>query len=166
MAAQLWLLRHAEAEPHGTREDAERTLTARGKRQARIAGVAIARLDVAFDAVLFSPKVRARETAEIAAEQWSPEQRGRLRPYPPLAGDFGLAQASELLAEIGDNGRVLLVGHEPDLSRLVGELTGGRTDVKKGGLAAVRLEEVAGELVLLMRPRDLALAAGVPADGH
>ena len=44
MARQLWLLRHAEAEPHGTRADAERRLTERGESQARAAGIALARL--------------------------------------------------------------------------------------------------------------------------
>ena len=78
MARQLWLLRHAEAEPHGTRADSERRLTARGEAQARAAGVALARLDVMFEAVLFSPKVRARQTAELAAEAWSAAQRERL----------------------------------------------------------------------------------------
>ena len=56
--------------------------------------------------------------------------------------------------------RVLLVGHEPDLSRVIGGLTGARVDLKKGGLAVLRLEGVGGELVVLMRPRELALLAG------
>ncbi|MEA2335939.1 MAG: phosphohistidine phosphatase [Solirubrobacteraceae bacterium] len=70
MARQLWVLRHAEAEPHGTRSDAERRLTPRGEEQARAAGAARSRLEVSFDAVLYSPKMRARQTAEQAAEQW------------------------------------------------------------------------------------------------
>ena len=56
--------------------------------------------------------------------------------------------------------RLLLVGHEPDLSRVIGELTGARADVKKGGLAVIRLEGAGGELLVLMRPRELALIAG------
>jgi phosphohistidine phosphatase len=166
MARQLWLLRHAEAEPHGTRPDPERLLTPRGERQARAAGLALARLGAAFDAVLFSPKARARQTAEIAAEEWDGGQRERLRAHPSLAGDFDAAQAGEEVAQIGADGRLLLVGHEPDLSRLIAELTGGRVDLKKGGLAAVRLEGLGGELVLLLRPRELALIAGVPAEGN
>ena len=165
MARQLWLLRHAEAEPHGTRADAERRLTPRGERQARIAGAALARLGVAFDAVLFSPKVRAKQTAELAAQEWEPDQRKRLREHPPLAGDFDAEQARDAAAAVDADGRLLLVGHEPDLSRLVGDLTGGVVDLKKGGVAAVRLGGVGGELALLLRPRDLALIAGVPADG-
>ncbi|HLM85866.1 MAG TPA: histidine phosphatase family protein [Solirubrobacteraceae bacterium] len=159
MARQLWLLRHAEAEPHGTRADAERRLTRRGRQQARAAGVAIARLQAAFDAVLFSPRVRARQTAELAAEGWGEEQRARLEVHEPLAGDFDVTQALSALSVVPADGRLLLVGHEPDFSRLLGDLTGARAEVKKGGLAIVRLEGASGELVALLRPRDLALIA-------
>jgi phosphohistidine phosphatase len=165
MARQLWLLRHAEAEPHGTRRDAERRLTERGEGQSRAAGIALARLGLKFDAVLFSPKVRARQTAELAAEAWTAQQRKGLREHPPLAGDFDAQQALEALAEVRADGTILLVGHEPDLSRLAGELTGGSLDLKKGGVAAVRLEGAGGELLVLLRPRELALIAGVPAGG-
>jgi phosphohistidine phosphatase len=165
MARQLWLLRHAEAEPHGARPDAERRLTRRGEHQARAAGIAIQRLAVAFDEVLFSPKVRARGTAELVAEGWSEQQRGLLREHPPLAGGFEPAQALEVLAGVpAQDGRLLLVGHEPDLSLLAGGLTGGRIDLKKGGLAVVRLEGAGGELAVVLRPRELALIAGVPID--
>jgi phosphohistidine phosphatase len=176
MARQLWLLRHAEAEPHGARADSERRLTPRGEAQARAAGVALARLDAVFDAVLFSPKARARQTAELAAERWSDEQRERLRTHQPLADGFDARQALDVLGGVEADGRpharLLLIGHEPDFSRLAGELTGGLVDLKKGGLAVVRLEGGGGELVVLLRPRELALIAdpflrGVrpPADG-
>jgi phosphohistidine phosphatase len=165
MARQLWLLRHAEAEPHGTRPDPDRRLTSRGEQQARAAGIAIQRLAVAFDEVLFSPKVRARATAELAAEGWSAQQRELLREHPPLAGGFGAPQAIDALAGVpAQDGRLLLVGHEPDLSLTVGGLTGARIDLKKGGLAVVRSEGAGGELAILMRPRELALIAGVPID--
>ncbi len=165
MARQLWLLRHAEAEPHGTRSDAERRLTVRGEAQSRTAGAALARLGADFEAVLFSPKTRARQTAELAAEQWDDAQRGRLRVHPPLAGRFSADEALAELAGVAADGRLLLVGHEPDLSGVIAELTGARVDMKKGGLAAVRLEGVGGELVILLRPRELALIAG-PVDGN
>jgi phosphohistidine phosphatase len=162
MARQLWLLRHAEAEPHGTRTDAERRLTERGRQQARAAGVAIERLHGDFDAVLYSPRVRASQTAELAAEAWSEQQRALLTVHPPLGGGFDAAQALDALSGVHADGRLLLVGHEPDLSRTVGELTGARADVKKGGLAIVRLEGGGGELAALLRPRELGFIADAP----
>jgi phosphohistidine phosphatase len=166
MARQLWLLRHAEAEPHGARADAERRLTVRGERQARTAGLALARLQASFEVVLFSPKARARQTAELAAAEWGAQQRKRLRANPALAGGFDARQARDALSETTADGRLLLVGHEPDLSRIVAEESGGRVDLKKGGLAVLRLEGVGGELAVLLRPRELAVIAGVPADGN
>jgi phosphohistidine phosphatase len=166
MARQLWVLRHAEAEPHGTRSDSERRLTPRGEAQAHAAGLALARLGAEFEAVLYSPKTRARRTAELAAAAWEGGQRALLRVHEPLASGFDGAAALDASHELSADGRLLLVGHEPDLSTVVAELTGGRIDLKKGGLAVVRLEGVGGELAVLLRPRELALIAGVPADGH
>jgi phosphohistidine phosphatase len=164
MARQLWLLRHADAEPHGARPDSERRLTARGEEQARLAGLALARWELNLDAVLFSPKVRARQTAELAAESWSEGQRAALQMHPPLSGGFDATLALDALAGLPVDGRLMLVGHEPDLSQTIGELTGARVDLKKGGLAVVRLEGGAGgELTLLLRPRELALIANVTA---
>jgi phosphohistidine phosphatase len=151
-------------------------LTERGREQARAAGIAIRRLQGTFDVVLFSPRVRARQTAELAAEDWSGEQQARLAVHKPLAGGFDAAQALDELAAVPADGRLLVVGHEPDLSRVLGELTGARADVKKGGLAIVKLDGIAahagGELLALLRPRELALIAdpalevvGIPLGG-
>jgi phosphohistidine phosphatase len=173
MARQLWLLRHGDAEPHGTRADAERRLTDRGENQARTAGIALSQLQAGFEAVLFSPKTRARQTAELAATQWSEEQRQRLSVHQPLAAGFDARQALAELADLTADGHLLLVGHEPDLSGVIGDLTGACPDLKKGGLAVVRLEGAGGELAVLLRPREIALIAGgaggvggVPIDGH
>jgi phosphohistidine phosphatase len=149
------------------RPDADRRLTARGEEQARLAGVALARWEVEFDAILFSPRVRARQTAQLAAEGWSESQRALLSEHRPLSAGFDAVQALDALAGVSPTGRLLVVGHEPDLSQTVGELTGARIDLKKGGLAVVRLEGgvAAGELTLLLRPRELALIANGLAAG-
>ena len=60
----------------------------------------------------------------------------------------------------GDDGHVLVVGHEPDFSQVVHDLTGARIDLKKGGVAAVRVDGSQPELVALLRPRELAVLAG------
>ena len=86
--------------------------------------------------------------------------------HTALSGGFDAGQALEELSAIDVDGRLLLVGHEPDLSGIARDLTSGRIDLKKGGLAVVRLEgAVRGELAVLMRPRELALIAGIPVDG-
>jgi phosphohistidine phosphatase len=158
MARQLWLLRHADAEPHGTRPDAERQLTDRGKAQCHHAGASLAAMRAQFAAIYASPKARARETAEMVIEvlQVAPDL---LSLHPPLAGGIGARKALELLEGTGPDESVLIVAHEPDLSGIVAELTGGRIDLKKGGLAVVRLAAGGAELVLLMRPAELSLIA-------
>jgi phosphohistidine phosphatase len=161
MARQLWLLRHADAEPHGTRTDAQRQLTERGRTQADVAGLALARMGTTFAAILASPKARAHETAELALARMADSQRELLELHPLLAGGMQAREALDLLDGGMGTGPSLLVGHEPDLSGIVGELTGARVDLKKGGLAVVRLGAGGAELVLLLRPAELALIAGL-----
>jgi len=147
---QLWLLRHGEAEPHGSRPDAERALTARGEQQARNAGLAMAALDARPTLALTSPKVRARDTAALACEALAVE---------PVVHDavVGLdaGEALALIEAVAEGERVLLVGHEPDFSQVVHDLTGARIDMKKGGVAVVRLHGSRGELAALLRPREI-----------
>ncbi|MCL2770224.1 MAG: histidine phosphatase family protein [Solirubrobacterales bacterium] len=159
MARQIWLLRHADAEPHGTRPDHERQLTSRGERQAAAAGMALAGMRVTFDAVLASPRVRARRTAELAVAEWSDHTRPPLQSYAPLDRGFDSSAALGAFAHVGARNRLLLVGHEPDLSNVIASLTGGAADLKKGGLAALALAGARAELILLLRPKELALMA-------
>lgn len=151
MANQLWLLRHGEAEPHDARSDAERRLTPRGEDQARVAGRALAALELTFQAIYTSPKVRARDTALLAAEALGDEPI----VTPVLTEDFGVADAQDLLLGIEPDGRILVVGHNPDFAQVVFDLTGGRVDFKKGGVAGIRLDGARGELIALLRPREL-----------
>jgi phosphohistidine phosphatase len=151
VAQQLWLLRHGEAEPHGAASDDERRLTERGRDQSRAAGRALASLELTFQYVFTSPKARARETAELACEAFGCEPI----VHEPLAEGFDAREALALLHAVGDDQRVLVVGHEPDFSQVVYDLTGGRVDFKKGGVAAVRETGGMGELLVLLRPREL-----------
>src|SRR4051794_13507017 len=155
MAPQLWLLRHGEAVPHDSKPDDERELTPRGRRQSEVAGIALAALNVEFAACYTSPKVRAVETAELACAHLNidPEHA------PALGGQFSREDALELLLAHDADARILAVGHEPAFSLLVHDLTGGRVDFKKGGVAAVRVERGAGELLVLLRPRELEAMA-------
>jgi phosphohistidine phosphatase len=151
MAQQLLLLRHGEAEPHGTRPDADRELTDRGREQSRAAGRALAALGLEVHLAFTSPKARALVTAQLACEALGVEPVEEAA----LAEGFDARDALGLVAAAGADQRVLVVGHEPDFSQVVHDLTGARIDLKKGGVAAVRLDGSRGELVALLRPREL-----------
>jgi phosphohistidine phosphatase len=142
----IWFLRHGEAED--TEPDFDRRLTAKGERQARAAGAALAVLGVEIEVCLASPKVRARETARLACEPLGVEVTVDER----LIG--GRFDPLDLTAGLDD---VLLVGHEPDFSEAIAHLTGGVVDMKKGGLAAV--DDRA--LRVLLRPRETKALASV-----
>ncbi len=158
MSRELWLLRHGDAEPKDARPDAERRLTARGEEQARAAGRALAALAIDPATVLTSPKVRALETARLAGAAFGAEPV----VHPPLTEDFDAAEARALAA--GDE-PVLLVGHNPDLAQVVHDLTGARIDLKKGGLAGLRLDGSRGQLLVLLRPRELERIGATLAGG-
>jgi phosphohistidine phosphatase len=143
----LWLLRHAEAVDGIPDED--RALTERGIRQATDAGRALQAIGAAIDICLSSPKVRARQTAELACESLGVdvETEERLSGQPVDVEDL-----------VAGRGNVLLVGHDPSFTLLVHDLTGAQARMKKGGVAAI----AKGELITLLRPTDLsAIASGV-----
>jgi phosphohistidine phosphatase len=143
----IWLLRHGDAEDGEGKPDAERELTEKGERQSRNAGKALEALGVELDVCLASPKVRARQTAELACETLGTpvEEDDRLG-----GGDF---DPLELAA---GRGEVMLVGHEPDFSSAIALVTGSRVRMRKGGIAAIDDHL----LHVLMRPKDLKAIAG------
>ena len=75
-----------------------------------------------------------------------------------LADGFDAGDARELLMAHEGDAHILVVGHEPSFSQVVHDLTGGRADVKKGGIAAVRMGS-APELIVLLRPREIETLA-------
>lgn len=141
----IWLLRHAEAED-GSPDEARR-LTQKGERQARVAGAALKALGVELELCLSSPRVRAEQTARLACEplgvEVTIEDRLSGGPFDPAELAGGLDS-------------VMLVGHDPDFSMAVHDLTGAQVRMKKGGLAGIEK----GELKVLLRPRELSAIAG------
>ena len=154
MAPQLWMLRHGEAVPHDSKPDAERELTPRGRRQAEAAGAALAAVNEEFVACYSSPKVRAWETAELACAHLNVEPVAE----DSLANGFSRVDALALL-DAHEDAKVLVVGHEPSFSQVVYDFTGARVDFKKGGVAAIHARRSAGELLVLLRPRELEAIA-------
>jgi phosphohistidine phosphatase len=156
MAQQLWFLRHGEAEPHDARPDVDRRLTERGEEQSRAAGRALAALEITFQLVLTSPRIRALDTARLACQELGCD----IVIDESLSSGFTVEDALALAVDAGDDKRVLFVGHNPDLEEVVHDLTGGDLDMKKGAVAAVRMRGPRrGELIVLLRPREIRLIA-------
>jgi phosphohistidine phosphatase len=134
----IWLLRHGEA-ADGDPDD-QRPLTELGEKQARAAGVALARLGVKIEVCLSSPKKRAADTARLACEALGVEVTldSRLKggPFDP--------------EELVGDAEALLVGHDPDFSAAVHAATGAQVRMKKGGVAGLER----GELKVLLRPTE------------
>jgi 8-oxo-dGTP diphosphatase len=133
---QLHLLRHADAgDPETwTGPDAARPLSEKGEAQAERLATFLHGVRFAPDAVISSPKVRARRTAEIVANT----SGAGVRLDDRLAGAFDAATVDAILADAGSPTRPVLVGHDPDFSELLGALIGAPDIVmKKGAFARV-----------------------------
>jgi len=131
-AVQLVIVRHAEAasgEP-----DELRPLTPQGREAARALGRQLEREGFQPDAILTSPLLRARETAQELARPTGvePEPDERLAPG---------ATAESVRAAVEERGEtVVVVGHQPDCSRIAAELAGGEEPAfAPGAMLAIEL---------------------------
>jgi phosphohistidine phosphatase len=160
----LFLLRHGIAVEPGAlsgASDAGRPLSPEGKKKMRKIALGMKTLELSFDLILSSPYVRARETAEIVAHEF-----GSVLEFTPrleVGGD-----PATLVAEVDARARgltnVLLVGHEPQLSKLISYLLAGNSGLsvtmKKGGLCKLDVPRLryarSASLEWLLTPSQLA----------
>lgn len=139
---QLFIVRHAVAEARDDKKyanDAERPLTAKGKRKMEDISQGLARLGIEPNWIISSPLERAKETAEVLAKELKYD--GDLTLSETLAPGGSTTALLQMLAKRPDARNVILVGHEPDLSRLLGDLIaasdGAGLGFRKGGVALV-----------------------------
>ena len=116
----LYLLRHAEAEPHCD-DDFSRRLTEKGYKQARQAGCFMKEQCLRPDLILTSPVIRARDTAGIVAKLLG---KIDVTQVPWAACGMDPERALAELASYSKFKSILLVGHEPDFSTLIASLIG------------------------------------------
>ncbi|MFJ3372701.1 phosphohistidine phosphatase SixA [Pseudomonas sp. NPDC086251] len=137
---KLWVLRHGEAEPHGTRADSERELTAHGREE--VLRTAAELIGKPITAIYASPYRRAQQTAQLVREAlgFAPE----IRTVEWLTPDYSPQVVSEQLVSVD---RALLVSHNPLVGNLLGYLQHGHVQdpekVETAGLA-----ELEGDLPL------------------
>ena len=117
-----YLVRHEEAEPGYDIPDAYRALTAKGRSRMRETGKAVLQ-HAAIDLIYTSPLVRAVQTAEILIGALGMDEPMFAREE--IANPATLRSIIDLVDNVPANVRgVAIVGHEPTLSELAGEMMG------------------------------------------
>jgi phosphohistidine phosphatase len=134
--------------------DADRPLTAKGRKQMARVAKRLAELAIEIDAIVTSPLLRAKETAEAIAEHLGVT---RIAEDARLADSFDERKLEAVLRDHANAESILLVGHEPTMSATVGRIIGGgRVDFKKGAIACVEFADSAscsGTLLWLTPPK-------------
>lgn len=148
----LYFLRHAHAEDGYDKPDELRALTPTGHQQAAATADLLKQLGLKLTALYSSPRLRATQTAEAIGNGLgiAPQIREELNI------GFNLTRLNKLIGETGMSDSIMVVGHEPTLSQTIREITGGRVEMKKCGLARVDVmvrQPLNGELVWLLPPR-------------
>jgi phosphohistidine phosphatase SixA len=147
---KLYLFRHGKADwPNWDKPDDERPLTQEGKDQVAAVAKLLARLEIA-PSIATSPLPRASQTAEIAGKYLSQ----KVRVDPLLLPGFDAGKLKKLLKDFSGKS-LMIVGHEPDFTRTILQLTGGRTKLSKAGVALIELDSASmkGELRWLVPPK-------------
>ncbi len=164
----LFLLRHGLAvdrDPQSFPDDARRPLTLKGEDRVRLVAEAMQALELTFDGIFASPFLRSRQTAEIVATGLGLRRELECRPELMPTGD---PKALVRFINRCAPENLLLVGHEPYLSRFLSQLISGQEaavmDLKKGGLAKLETTQKlrydrCATLNWLLTPRQLGLLA-------
>ncbi len=135
---RLYLMRHADAgsalDFQGP--DSERPLSTKGRARTRHMATHLKHMGVMPGLILTSPLARAEQTARIIGKGLGVSELVAIDSR--VGPGFDTTAVRAILAEFGDVGDILVVGHEPDLSTTVGELIGaGAVNMKKGAIARV-----------------------------
>ncbi len=159
-----YFLRHGIAvEPDEWKgRDFDRPLTREGIERMEREARAIAGLSLELDAIVTSPLLRARQTAEIVGSQL--KLRDDIVEDTRLAEGFDARRLSEILAEHDTAEAIMLVGHEPAMSATIGRSIGDASiELKKAALAGVAFSDASatrGTLICLIPPKVLSRLGG------
>ena len=147
----LYFLRHGEADwPDWKKPDDERPLTKNGKTEMGEVAAFLKRIKAKPDLIVTSPLPRASQTAEIAADRL----KIKCREDKLLEPGFNRPDLERLLQKYPEE-NLMIVGHEPDFSEVIAELTGASLKLSKAGIALVDLNRSSrgGRLLWLIPPK-------------
>lgn len=128
---QIILVRHGIAEDlatGSTQTDAERQLTKKGRKQMKQVAKGLRRVIGNVDCIATSPYIRAVQTAEILQKEFAKASQPILEQVDELKSGASAEATAQWLTLKDPDAAVLLVGHEPDLSILLGHLSSGGDD--------------------------------------
>lgn len=165
---KLYLIRHSNAVEPGTPEyedDSQRPLTEKGREKMRKSASALKDLGVKPDLILSSPFARAAQTAEILAKIMKYKKEIAYSDSLVPVGN-----TDTLIGEMNEKYTVdelVLVGHEPSLSALIGTLVAGTPEIsvnmKNGGVCCLAVDDLRVErkavLEWLLTPKILSRLA-------
>ena len=123
---EIYLVRHGAA--YTKEEDPERHLNNDGVNQCHLTGRALKKLDITFDLIVSSPKVRARQTAEIIAEEVG-YSNNEIKVTEKLEPTAAPKDTLSYLKDFTDTKRVMLAGHLPLLGHLASELLSNTSQI-------------------------------------
>ncbi len=138
---ELWLVRHAIAEdfPAIGTSDGDRALTDEGRKEFRRLCRHLAKQGFKLRAIRTSPLLRARQTAEILAEEFGLDS-GDIVQSPNVGPGFDSGILGRELSQL-DASPVAAIGHQPDLGHAVSDYLGGGTVAfGKGHIACVKFD--------------------------
>lgn len=137
----LFLVRHAAAVERTSGVPEEwRYLTPEGRAFFRKTAKTVLKKGIEPNLIITSPLLRAVQTADILAETIS--HIGPLIVADELAPGFDMAALERLLDAYRSVDELVLVGHEPDLSRIIAALLSieGGFNFKKGGVVKLKVD--------------------------
>lgn len=137
------LLRHGAAEPSHALGDFHRSLTPDGERGVRDVARQIVERSGPPHRAFASPWRRAWQTATLVLAAWG--EGIPIEPLPELEPDRDPVAVLEAVRTLGlDDGRILLVGHQPQMGLLTTLLVGSEAPFSPGTL--IRFECPPGTL--------------------
>ncbi len=160
---RIYLLRHAIAEKRNIRKfpNDDRPLTKEGYAKMQLISKGVAKLSKKFDKVYCSPLKRSYQTAEILNQ--SVRFSKKMIISKDLLPDAEVKTFIQSIKKLRGKSSILLVGHQPYLSKFANALTGlniASADLKKGSLTLIMLEPQKSPLIKFLLPPNLLIKLG------
>ena len=154
----VYFLRHASAGEHlaNPKKDEKRALDKEGIEQCGYVGRALSALSVQVDTIVSSPLKRCTQTASLVGNELGYE--GKLQIDNALRPGAGFADIRKLLEKYSRQEAILVVGHNPNLSQILGAAISdsgceASFELKKGAVARVDMRRTLGTLQWCLTPK-------------